>query len=146
MANRTVRILGLALLTLLPVSVAHAQGGSRTYLNQDIFIAQGQQVGNATCIFCSVQIEGEVRGNALVLFGNLNATGRIDGRTTVLGGNAVIDSLARLGGTVLVVVGNAVYVAIHNPGQSINLYIAIALFILGIPAYYFWRKRAVAAS
>lgn len=44
------------------------------------------------------------------------------------------------------IVGNAVYVAIHNPGQSINLYIAIALFILGIPAYYFWRKRAVAAS
>jgi APA family basic amino acid/polyamine antiporter len=44
------------------------------------------------------------------------------------------------------IVGNAVYVAIHNPGQSINLYIAIALFVLGIPAYYFWRKRSVAAS
>ena len=44
------------------------------------------------------------------------------------------------------IVGNAVYVAIHNPEQSINLYIAIALFILGIPAYYFWRKRGVAAS
>ncbi len=72
-------------------TAARAQGGSRTYFNQDIFIAQGQQVHNATCIFCSVQIEGDLTGNVFVLFGNLNVTGRVDGRTTVIGGNAVID-------------------------------------------------------
>ncbi len=44
------------------------------------------------------------------------------------------------------IVGNAVYVAAHKPDQSINLYIAIALFALGIPAYFFWRKRTVSAS
>jgi basic amino acid/polyamine antiporter, APA family len=44
------------------------------------------------------------------------------------------------------IVGNAVYVAIHNPGQSMNLYIAIALFALGLPAYFFWRKRGVTSS
>jgi APA family basic amino acid/polyamine antiporter len=44
------------------------------------------------------------------------------------------------------IVGNAVYVAIHNPGQSINMYIAIALFALGLPAYFFWRHDGAASS
>src|SRR5271165_6954507 len=44
------------------------------------------------------------------------------------------------------IVGNAVYVAIHTPEKSVNLYIAIALFALGLPAYFFWRIRRVSAS
>ena len=109
MLTRALRFLGIALLLFLPSAAARALGGSRTYFNQDIFIAQGQQVHNATCIFCSVQIEGDLTGNVFVLFGNLNVTGRVDGRTTVIGGNAVIDSQARLGGSALIVGGNAVY-------------------------------------
>jgi hypothetical protein len=91
--------------------VAQAQhgSGSRTYFNEDIFVAQGQQIHNATCIFCSVQVEGDLTGHVFVLFGNLNVTGRIEGRATVIGGNAVIDSIARIGGSALVVGGNAVY-------------------------------------
>ena len=109
MVTSAVRFLGLVLLLSLPAAAARAQSGSRTYFNQDIFIAQGQQVHNATCIFCSVQVEGDLTGNVFVLFGNLNVTGRVDGRTTVIGGNAVIDSQARLGGNALIVGGNAVY-------------------------------------
>jgi NDP-sugar pyrophosphorylase family protein len=107
--TRALRYLGIALLLFLSSAAARAQGGSRTYFNQDIFIAQGQQVHNAICIFCSVQVEGDLTGNVFVLFGNLNVTGRVDGRTTVIGGNAVIDSQARLGGNALIVGGNAVY-------------------------------------
>jgi UDP-3-O-[3-hydroxymyristoyl] glucosamine N-acyltransferase len=99
------------LLVFLPTIRAQAQGGSRVYFNQDIFIGQGQQVHNATCIFCSVQVEGDLTGHVFVLFGNLNVTGRVDGRATVIGGNAVIDSQARLGGNALIVGGNAVYEA-----------------------------------
>jgi NDP-sugar pyrophosphorylase family protein len=102
------RFLGLMLLVLLTTARVHAQG-SRTYFNQDIFIAQGQQAHNATCIFCSVQVEGDLTGHVFVLFGNLNVTGRVGGRATVIGGNAVIDSQARVGGNALVVGGNAVY-------------------------------------
>ena len=101
------RVFGLLLL-LLPVSAAKAQGGSRMYLNQDIFIAQGQQIHNATCFFCSVQVEGDVTGNVHVFFGNLNVTGRVDGKATIIGGNAVIDAFSRLG-SALVIGGNAVY-------------------------------------
>jgi basic amino acid/polyamine antiporter, APA family len=40
------------------------------------------------------------------------------------------------------IVGNAIYQAILDPSKFLNLAIAIALFILGLPAYFFWRKRA----
>src|SRR6202795_202533 len=41
------------------------------------------------------------------------------------------------------IAGNAIVVALLDPKQFINLAIAIALFVLGVPAYFFWRKRAV---
>lgn len=111
MVTKAIRFLALiALLAGMAGRTASAQGpGSRTYFNQDIFVAQGQQIHNATCIFCSVQVEGDVTGRVLVIFGNLNVTGRIERRATVIGGNAVIDSQARIGGNALVAGGNAVY-------------------------------------
>jgi hypothetical protein len=99
----------LALLLLL-APAAHAQArGNRIFFGQEIFIASGQQVHNATCVFCSVQIEGDLTGRALVLFGNLNVTGRVEHAAIVVGGNAVIDSQARIGGNTIVLGGNAVY-------------------------------------
>jgi hypothetical protein len=101
------RILGLLLLL---VTGAHAQArGNRVYVGQDIFVASGQQVHNAVCLFCSVQVEGDLTGRAIVLFGNLNVIGRIDHGSSVIGGNAVIDSQARIGGDAVILGGNAVY-------------------------------------
>ena len=42
------------------------------------------------------------------------------------------------------IVGNAVYLAFRDPSQFLNLAAAIVLFLLGLPAYLFWRKRASA--
>jgi APA family basic amino acid/polyamine antiporter len=44
------------------------------------------------------------------------------------------------------IVGNAIYQAVLDPSKFANLAIAIALFVLGLPAYYFWRKRAAPAA
>ena len=44
------------------------------------------------------------------------------------------------------IVGNAIVVALLEPSQFKNLAIAIILFILGLPAYFFWRKRGARAS
>ena len=111
--TRSLRALGLTLaLFSLPgaASVASAQQpGNRTYIGQDIYIAAGQQVHNATCIFCSVQVEGNLTGHAFVLFGNLTVSGLVRRSATILGGNAVIDSQARIGGNTVVLGGNAVY-------------------------------------
>ncbi len=91
-----------------PPRTAQAQG-NRVYFGQDIFVASGQQIHNAICVFCSVQVEGDLTGRVLVLFGSLNVTGRVERGATVVWGNAVVDSQARIGGNTVVLGGNAVY-------------------------------------
>jgi len=44
------------------------------------------------------------------------------------------------------IVGNAIVVALRDPGQFQNLAVAIVLFALGVPAYFFWRKKRTADS
>lgn len=82
---------------------------NRTYVGEDVFVAAGQQIHNATCLFCSVQVEGEVTGRVVVLFGSVNVSGQVLGGATVVGGNAVVDGQARVVGDAVVVGGNAVY-------------------------------------
>jgi basic amino acid/polyamine antiporter, APA family len=40
-------------------------------------------------------------------------------------------------------VGNAIFLAFRDPAQFRNLAAALLLLFLGLPAYFFWRKRAV---
>jgi basic amino acid/polyamine antiporter, APA family len=44
------------------------------------------------------------------------------------------------------IVGNAIYLAFLDPDQFKNLIAAIILFAFGLPAYFFWRKRAAPAA
>jgi APA family basic amino acid/polyamine antiporter len=44
------------------------------------------------------------------------------------------------------IVGNAIYLAFRDPDQFKNLIAAVVLFALGVPAYFFWRKRAAPAA
>ncbi len=83
--------------------------GNRTYVGQDVFVASGQQIHNATCLFCSVQVEGDLTGHVFVLFGSVNVSGQVERSATVIWGNAVVDSQARIGGNTVVLWGNAVY-------------------------------------
>jgi hypothetical protein len=94
---------------LLTVGALGQTPGNRTYLGQDIFVAAGQQVHNATCLFCSVQVEGDLTGHVFVLFGSVNVSGQVRRSATVIWGNAVVDSQARIGGDTVVLGGNAVY-------------------------------------
>jgi basic amino acid/polyamine antiporter, APA family len=43
------------------------------------------------------------------------------------------------------IVANAIYLAFRDPAQFLHLAIAIALFALGLPAYFFWRKQSKAS-
>jgi hypothetical protein len=94
---------------LLAAAALGQAPGNRTYVGQDIFVAAGQQVHNATCLFCSVQVEGDLTGRVFVLFGSLNVSGQVRKSATVIWGNAVVDSQARIGGDTVVLGGNAVY-------------------------------------
>jgi hypothetical protein len=113
------RVLSSFVLPLLLAAGALGQSpGNRTYVGQDIFVAAGQQVHNATCLFCSVQVEGDLTGHAFVLFGSLNVSGQVRRNATVIVGNAVVDSQARIGGDTVVLGGNAVYEADESLGGS----------------------------
>jgi hypothetical protein len=103
---------------LLTVGALGQAPGSRAYIGQDIFVAAGQQVHNATCLFCSVQVEGDVTGHVFVLFGSVNVSGQVQKSATVLWGNAVVDSQARIGGDTVILGGNAVYEADESLGGS----------------------------
>jgi hypothetical protein len=96
---------------LLTVGALGQAPGNRSYVGEDIFVAAGQQVHNATCLFCSVQVEGDVTGHVFVLFGSVNVSGQVQKSTTVIWGNAVVDAQARIGGDTTVLGGNAVYEA-----------------------------------
>jgi APA family basic amino acid/polyamine antiporter len=39
------------------------------------------------------------------------------------------------------IVGNAVFLAFIDPSQFRYLAVAIVIFLLGLPAYYFWRRK-----
>jgi APA family basic amino acid/polyamine antiporter len=39
------------------------------------------------------------------------------------------------------IVANAIYLAFRDPIEFRNVTVAIALFLLGLPAYYFWRRH-----
>jgi basic amino acid/polyamine antiporter, APA family len=41
------------------------------------------------------------------------------------------------------IVANAIYLAFHDPTQFRNLAVAILLFLLGLPAYLFWRRSSL---
>jgi APA family basic amino acid/polyamine antiporter len=43
------------------------------------------------------------------------------------------------------IAGNAVFLAFADPGQFRYLAVAIAIFLLGLPAYYFWRRKQTPA-
>jgi hypothetical protein len=96
---------------VLTVGALGQAPGNRAYIGQDVFVATGQQVHNATCLFCSVQVEGDLTGHVFILFGSLNVSGQVRGGATVIWGNAVVDSQARIGGDTVVLGGNAVYEA-----------------------------------
>jgi hypothetical protein len=113
------RALSSFVLPLLLVAGALGQSpGNRAYVGQDIFVAAGQQVHNATCLFCSVQVEGDLTGHVFVLFGSLNVSGQVRRDATVIVGNAVVDSQARIGGDTVVLGGNAVYETDESLGGS----------------------------
>jgi hypothetical protein len=116
---------------LLTAGALGQSPGNRTYVGQDIFVAAGQQVHNATCLFCSVQVEGDLTGRVFVLFGSLNVSGQVRRSATVIMGNAVVDSQARIGGDTVVLGGNAVYETDESLGGS--------AYVLGGHLSHVWK-------
>ena len=89
-------LLSVALL-LGPLSIpAHAaKGGGQDHAGAftTINISEDQPAGDIACIFCTVNVNGDVHGDVAVLFGTVNATAD----RTISGDVAVLFSTIRLG-------------------------------------------------
>ena len=89
--------LALLLLGLVPLAGArardHAEVSDRVGLFNTIDVHGNEEVGDIACMFCTVNLDGDVRGDIAVMFGTVN--GASD--RTISGDVAVLFSTLRLG-------------------------------------------------
>ena len=74
---------------ILLIPPAWGQGGQdRVSFGQDIVVEQGESVGDAVCIGCSIRVEGTVTGDAVTVGGGMTVSGRgrVKGDVVAVGG------------------------------------------------------------
>jgi len=79
---------------------------------------------------------------AIVALGVWSAVLTCAGKFSELIGGVIFIGWIFYGLGAAAIVGNAIYLAFRDPSQFKNLAVAIILFLIGLPAYFFWRKRA----
>src|SRR5258708_11101579 len=85
-----------------------AQGnGDRFQMNHDIHIQPDEEVGDVTCLNCSVYVLGKVSGDVTTINGSVVAEegANIAGDVTAVRGNARIESGAQVAGDLTVIAG-----------------------------------------
>jgi hypothetical protein len=98
----------LALLgLLLPASSFAVSNPSDTEIGHNITIGPNDQVGDLTCVACSIRVHGQVAGDITVVAGNIviEDQSQVAGDLTAVGGDVRIDHGAKIGGDATVVGG-----------------------------------------
>jgi hypothetical protein len=80
---------------------------SYTQLGHDISIGPNDQVGDVTCVACSIRIRGQVAGDATAVGGSivLEDQAQVAGDVTAVAGDARLDQEVKVAGDVTVVGG-----------------------------------------
>lgn len=111
----------VAAATSLAVVASLGAEQSRISVGESIRVESGETLREATCIACSIYVDGAVEegalvvlgtlqnrgsvlGNATVIGGTLDSSGPVQGRTVVIGGNMRL--LAEIGGDAIAVLGS----------------------------------------
>jgi hypothetical protein len=99
-----------SVLPLLAVSAAAAgqQNSSYSQVGHPINIESGQQVGDVTCVACTIHIRGQVNGDATAVGGSIfiEDQGQVSGDVTAVVGNVRLEKTAKIGGDATVVGGD----------------------------------------
>jgi hypothetical protein len=110
MANRRYPLLSACALTFcvtLSTASFAATKPDRTSLGHDISVGPNEQVGEVTCIGCSIRIQGQVSGDATAVGGSilLEDQAQVAGEVTAVAGNVQLDKDVKVAGEVTVVGG-----------------------------------------
>lgn len=95
-STRALALSTALLLSLVPAAHAsHKNGGGqdRVGLFTTINIAEDRPAGDVACMFCTVNVDGDIHGDVAVLFGTVNGSAE----RTISGDVAVLFSTLRLG-------------------------------------------------
>lgn len=97
------------LVVFLAPSTMLAANADRFQVNHDIHIQPDDEVGDVTCINCSVYVLGKVSGDVTTINGNIVAEqgATVSGDVTTVHGNARIENGTQVAGDLTAVAGTA---------------------------------------
>lgn len=106
---------GLALIFSLVITASASPTPSYTKFGRDIDIASNQNVGDLTCLGCSIRVRGKVAGDVTTVGGNivLEDQADISGDITAVGGNLRLGAGVRVAGDATIVAGE-----LHRDAQA----------------------------
>jgi hypothetical protein len=96
-----------ALAILLAPSSALAANADRFQFGHDIHIQPDEEVGDVTCLNCSIYVLGRVAGDVTTINGSIVAEpgAAISGDVTAVGGNARIENGSQVAGDLTAIAG-----------------------------------------
>ena len=96
------------LIALTPSAMLAAEANAdRFQMNRDIRIQPDDEVGDVTCLNCSVYVLGRVSGDVTTINGNIvvEQTGTISGDVTAVRGNARVENGTQVAGDLTAIAG-----------------------------------------
>jgi predicted acyltransferase (DUF342 family) len=97
----------LALVLSLSSAAFAKDNSSYTEFGHEISIGPNQQVGDVTCLGCSIHVRGRVNGDVTTIGGSivLDDQSKVSGDVTAIAGNAHLGAGAEVGGDATVIGG-----------------------------------------
>ena len=95
------------LISILPSAALAEANADRFQINHEIHIQADDQVGDVTCINCSVYVLGQVSGDVITINGNIvvEQSATISGDVTTVRGNAHLENGTQVAGDLTAIAG-----------------------------------------
>lgn len=131
----------------------HGGGGEdRVGIFSSIVVSEGRPANDVACLFCSVQIDGDVHGDVAVLFGSVTVSeGRtISGDVATLFSSLVLGEGSRINGDLATIFGSATLAEsahvggdreVLASGLGLTVILAPLLIVIGVIWLLVWGLR-----
>ncbi|MGH9504022.1 MAG: hypothetical protein ACRD20_14315 [Terriglobales bacterium] len=143
-------VFGIVISLLSSLSLAAEISPDRVQFNHDIRIEGDENVGDVTCINCSVRVRGHVSGDVTAIAGGITAEpgASIGGDVTTIGGDTLVEDGAQVSGDLTAIGGSlrrdpkatiaGDVTTIGGRGWIVLIFLLPFLFLGGIIALIIW--------